>query len=194
MSDWSVAERDIDGGRHYALMEGGEPQDRARFLELLAADGAFADWYTGILAGSPFTAFYWENPPLYGARLDQPGEFVLMDAPALAGTAPDPAAFRTHFGRGGDVVAFPNLGGDALLIVPEPLVGSGVYPHLAAFLRGAPREQVRALWRLTAMRVRDRLGETPLWLSTSGSGVAWLHVRIDRRPKYYQYAPYRRPS
>lgn len=32
---------------------------------------------------------------------------------------------------------------------------------------------------------------TPVWISTSGLGVPWLHVRIDDRPKYYQHAPYR---
>ena len=29
-------------------------------------------------------------------------------------------------------------------------------------------------------------------MSTNGDGVAWLHVRIDERPKYYAYAPYRK--
>ena len=27
----------------------------------------------------------------------------------------------------------------------------------------------------------------PVWLSTSGMGVAWLHFRLDQRPKYYTY-------
>jgi hypothetical protein len=31
----------------------------------------------------------------------------------------------------------------------------------------------------------------PLWLSTAGQGVFWLHVRLDRYPKYYNHAPYR---
>jgi len=29
------------------------------------------------------------------------------------------------------------------------------------------------------------------WLSTSGLGVGWLHVRLDSRPKYYTYEPYK---
>jgi hypothetical protein len=28
------------------------------------------------------------------------------------------------------------------------------------------------------------------WISTSGLGVPWVHVRLDRYPKYYQYGPY----
>jgi hypothetical protein len=27
--------------------------------------------------------------------------------------------------------------------------------------------------------------------STAGAGVSWLHVRLDDRPKYNGYAPYR---
>ena len=34
-------------------------------------------------------------------------------------------------------------------------------------------------------------GEAPTWVSTEGSGVAWLHARLDARPKYYHHAPYR---
>ncbi len=33
--------------------------------------------------------------------------------------------------------------------------------------------------------------EPERWLNTEGGGVAWLHVRIDQRPKYYHYAPYK---
>ena len=38
------------------------------------------------------------------------------------------------------------------------------------------------------------LSEKPLWLSTAGGGVAWLHLRIDSRPKYYSHRPYRDPG
>jgi len=31
----------------------------------------------------------------------------------------------------------------------------------------------------------------PRWLSTSGLGVSYLHVRIDKRPKYYSFDEYR---
>jgi hypothetical protein len=34
----------------------------------------------------------------------------------------------------------------------------------------------------------------PVWLSTAGAGVSWLHVRLDDRPKYYGYRPYQEAS
>jgi hypothetical protein len=36
-----------------------------------------------------------------------------------------------------------------------------------------------------------RLSARPVWLSTAGAGVAWLHVRLDDRPKYYGFDEYR---
>ena len=66
------------------------------------------------------------------------------------------------------------------------------YGHLAAFVREAPREQVHALWARVGELVLERVSNVPLWLSTAGGGVAWLHVRLDSRPKYYTHAPYRR--
>jgi hypothetical protein len=52
------------------------------------------------------------------------------------------------------------------------------------------------LWNATASSMlakleSDKQGDTPFWLSTSGLGVYWMHVRIDVAPKYYTYAPFR---
>ena len=47
------------------------------------------------------------------------------------------------------VVTFPNLGNDAVLVVPCPSAGvaDAAYVHLAAFVRHAPAAQVHELWR-----------------------------------------------
>ena len=62
---------------------------------------------------------------------------------------------------------------------------------LAAFLRGAPKLQIQATWKAAASALRQTLGTRPTWLSTSGLGVPWVHLRLDRFPKYYQFDPYR---
>ena len=51
-----------------------------------------------------------------------------------------------------------------------------------------------ALWRTVGEAVSERITDRPLWLSTAGGGVAWLHVRLDSRPKYYGHTPYARES
>jgi hypothetical protein len=103
------------------------------------------------------------------------------------------APFAAYFDAapGEDAIVFPNLGGDAVLVVPCPQGPDEHYPHLAAFLRNAPKQQVRALWRKTAQEMLRSIGERPIWLSTAGGGVAWLHIRLDSAPKYYSHGPYR---
>ena len=114
----------------------------------------------------------------------------------LVPASPEIDAFREHFARdedGDGVVAFDNLGGDATLVVPCPLASPDAYAHLAAFVRKAPAPQVHALFRRVAEESLARLSARPLWLSTAGMGVYWLHVRLDARPKYYRHAPYKTP-
>ena len=164
-----------------------------RLFHLLGTDAEFRAWYSRVLIDASFEAFFWEHPPLTTESFDDEAAFVLLDAPSLAGIKAEPAPFESEFAKqpGQDVLVFPNLGGDALLIVPRPLGRPEAYPHLAAFLRDAPAGQVQALWKAVAGVVRDHLGLQPHWLSTAGLGVAWLHLRLDTRPKYYRFEPYR---
>jgi hypothetical protein len=191
----SITEK-LRSGRKYRLFEGDAPLPFRRFFERLASDEAFADWFCCTLAEFEGAAFYWELPPLTAATLDRDAEFVLIEAPTLARFAPERAPFAEHFrrARGEDVIVFPNLGGDAIMVVPCPRGPDEHYPHLAAFLRGADKQQLRALWRVTAQEMLRRVGTRPTWLSTAGGGVAWLHVRLDSRPKYYCHDPCRDPG
>ncbi len=184
---------ELPSGRHYRILEDGAPLSFRRFFELLAADEQFENWYTEELAASESAAFYWELPPLTSRALDQDAEFVLIEAPMLARFPPEQAPFARHFDKAPDedAIVFPNLGGDAVLVVPCPRGPDEHYPHLAAFLRLGDRDQVRALWQRTAQEMLRSIGDRPIWLSTAGGGVAWLHMRLDSRPKYYSYAPYR---
>ena len=35
--------------------------------------------------------------------------------------------------------------------------------------------------------MQQRVSASPLWLSTAGMGVSWLHLRLDSRPKNYRH-------
>jgi hypothetical protein len=168
----------------------------ARFAEVVQAwrdDHAFREFFSRLLADTPFSAFRWETPAVTKSTEGQPFEFVLLDSPGLA-SQPDPNAFVGHFSKAKpntDMVAFSNLGNDALLVVPCPVGPVSAYGHLAAFVRHAPDAQKHSLWRVVGETLTQRLGAAPIWLSTAGAGVSWLHVRLDQKPKYYGYAPYR---
>jgi hypothetical protein len=164
-------------------------------LDLCRSHADFRGQLIGALAAAPFDAYFWETPPVTASTLGRPFEFVLTEAPALAKAVPDLDAFRRHFDRDGDhdgVVVFENLGRDATLVVPRPLASTDTYVHLGAFLRRAPEAQTHALFRCVAQEVVSRVSDRPMWLSTAGMGVYWLHVRLDSRPKYYRHTPYTR--
>jgi hypothetical protein len=170
----------------------GETLRFADALEFWQREQAFRAFLIALLAESPFAAYFWECPPVTDATATRSFEFVLVDSPPLAQLPPDPQAFAGHFRPGEATATFWNLGRDAVLVAPSPAAPVAVYPHLAAFSRSAPIAQQHALWRAVGTALARRIGPAPVWLSTSGLGVAWLHVRLDSRPKYYSYHPYRR--
>jgi hypothetical protein len=169
-----------------------KPVTFADVLRGWQTDAAFREWFNAILSDAPFRAFRWETPAVTSATATRPFEFVLLDDPGLA-RRPDPDAFAEHFRRARDatVIDFANLRGDAVLVVPCPVAAPTAYGHLAAFVRHAPAPQRDALWQRVGEAMSRQLGTKPVWLSTAGAGVSWLHVRLDDRPKYYGYEPYR---
>jgi hypothetical protein len=191
---WTQRSEKLDGGRviRIAIDLDGTAVSYAEVLRRWQIDAGFRSFFLRVLADSPFSAFRWETPPIAAASANRPFEFVFLDSPGLA-RAPDVDAFAEHFRDAvdGGVVEFPNLGKDAIMVVPCPLGSPSAYGHLAAFVREAPEAQQHALWRLVGSAMERRLGAKPVWLSTAGAGVSWLHVRLDDRPKYYGHAPYR---
>jgi hypothetical protein len=193
---WEAAVETLEGGRvqRVRILCDGGTLSYAGTLKCWQSDDAFCAFFTGILAAAPYRAYLWETPPIAAETSHRPFEFVLVDSPGLAGFAPDPQAFASYFeasAPGQGVAVFPNLGGDVLLVAPTPQAPDKSYSHLAAFARSAPEDQQHAFWRSLGATVAERLGDRPLWLSTNGLGVAWLHARLDSRPKYYSFAPYR---
>lgn len=143
------------------------------------------------LVDSTFGAFFWEVKPVDEHKLDDTFEFVLVNSSALLGIAQDEATFGKYFDKAEMVVSFPNIRGDAELVVPTPFSKHTEYAHLAKFIRSADEEQILAFWKLVASTYKIKIGRNTKWLSTSGLGVYWLHVRVDSRPKYYQHYEYK---
>lgn len=166
-----------------------------RFLDLLACKGEFREFFNSQLVAAPFTAFRWEMPPTTASSRQQTFECVVLNSPGL-NRSPDRSAFAEHFAaeKTGEVVVFSNLGRDATLIVPCPGADDSTYVHLAAFVRAAPPRQIDSFWQLVGEQALSKLCDEPIWLNTAGAGVPWLHVRLDSRPKYYCYTPYKNPQ
>jgi hypothetical protein len=155
-------------------------------------------------------AIFWECAPVkYDNYESKPFEFVLISAPSLAKRTVDPEAFGNQFRRfsssnagpmENEVISFENLGKDATLVVPYPsksVSNLQYFTHLSSFIQQGDSVQVAKLWKMVGEKFEEAVlaSGTPqwLWLSTSGLGVSWLHVRIDLIPKYYNYGPYKNP-
>lgn len=187
---------EIEKGRmtRYSIKRQGSAISYGEVLERWQTDSTFQSFFSELLAGSPYVAFRWETPAIRRTTIHQPFELVLLNAPRYASRKTDAQTFKSYFLQNdaqGGIVSFPSLGGDAILVVPQPLAAGEVYGHLAAFVRGAPRQQRDALWQVIGRNMQSILGAEPRWLNTAGGGVAWLHVRIDSRPKYYGYEPFK---
>ena len=190
---WAAHTQGIPSGARIEIFKDGTQLSFREFFALLEINKDFACWYGGLIAGFEFDAFFWELPPLSTETIERGAEFVVIESSALSRLRSNSTPFQSHFSAqpGSDVIQFPNLGGDALLIVPAPIESDDSFPHLAAFLRTAPRRQVVSLWRVSARAVLENLGSAPRWLSTAGLRVPWLHLHLDTRPKYYNFSPYK---
>ena len=192
---WQAIRESLADGRIYKLTLRHEttPMQYIDVVDGWLSNAAFRHFFNQLLAEAPWQAFFWEMPPVTRATQDQLFECVLVDSPALSGVHPDASAFADYFKDAEadtEVAGFTNLGCDAFLVAPRPLGDADLYPHLAAFVRGAPATRQQAFWQYLGAAVRERLSDQPLWLSTSGLGVYWLHARLDSFPKYYTYGPY----
>eukprot|EP00747_Dinoflagellata_sp_TGD_P207831 gnl/TRDRNA2_/TRDRNA2_81361_c0_seq1.p1 gnl/TRDRNA2_/TRDRNA2_81361_c0~~gnl/TRDRNA2_/TRDRNA2_81361_c0_seq1.p1 ORF type:complete len:266 (-),score=36.79 gnl/TRDRNA2_/TRDRNA2_81361_c0_seq1:88-885(-) len=188
-----------------ATRHGTEKLTLLQATNLLREDSASGDDFRNLLSDllrkMPFKAYFWECPPMSRSTWQSnPFEFVVIDAPHLDSGHASSSAFSSYLSlhRGQPVVTkFSNLGGDAELVAPAQAGSDAeVYEHIGSFLRGAPDVQVQALWRGVGDAIKHRLEQSspdePTWVNTEGSGVPWLHVRLDSTPKYYHHTPYER--
>lgn len=189
---WTSRRDELSNGRglRFAIDFESRPATVADVLHAWRNDAVFRAQFNSLLAEVPYTAFRWETPSATTTALSQPFECVVLDSPGLA-RRPDPKAFAAHFSEAdAEIAVFPNLGRDAIMVVPYPVAEPSAYGHLAAFVRLAPESQRQALWQAVGDAMGRRVEAKPVWLSTAGAGVSWLHVRLDDRPKYYGFNPY----
>lgn len=186
--------RESDRFTRYELLD----EDHAvlsytKVLDLWVRSPDFRSYFTDLLAHNPCAAFRWETPPITTSTINRGFEFVVVDTPEFVTRPTDAYTFEEYFAddTGHGVVTFKNIGGDASLVVPSPRTAIDAYGHLGSFVRNAPDNQIEAFWQVVGTTVINSISDTPVWLSSAGGGVAWLHMRLDSAPKYYSYLPYK---
>ncbi len=153
---------------------------------------------------SVYNAFFFETKGVSSFNASEKQfEFVLVNAESL---------YRFTRGRGAEgydsfsehldcpsettCCAFPNLTRSSVLIAPKPQSDQmNFYTDLASFVKNTSGEEATMLWQMVTREYIKALDMSPSqsrWLSTSGTGVPWLHVRIDNTPKYYTFAEFKK--
>jgi len=190
--DYSSKSAPVDNGvRLFRLFSGEHLLTNEDVFRLWQEDAAFAIFYSETILKSGYEGFCWELPPVTSDSLDIDHEFVVVDSVSHRNIKANPAPFSEHFSGDELTVAFSNLGKNGVMIAPAPedSVDGGT---IASFLRSASGERIADLWSVVGREISQGVSDAPMWISTAGLGVSWLHVRLDSRPKYYRYSPYRK--
>jgi hypothetical protein len=130
---WSVQRESLDPRTVKVTLSAGSLLTYDEVIRLWQGDEGFRRFFTEAVRDSGFEAFFWETPPVTLSTLGRPFEFVVVEGGALARLRADPQPFSTHFAARPcpAVLSFPNLGGDATLIVPAPVSPDhACYTHL----------------------------------------------------------------
>ena len=143
-----------------------------------------------VLRNRQLHAYFWECKPF--VDLATPFQFVMKSTTALEDVE-DGTAFKQHLTSKPTV--FTSLAGDAVLVVPGK---SGAnHAHMATFVRTASNTELHMFWKAVGAAITTAVASAnsaPLWISTHGLGVLWLHVRIEHAPKYISYSAYKREA
>jgi len=83
------------------------------------------------------------------------------------------------------VITFLNLSKTSLLIIPYPKQNKK-FTTLKHFIDNSTKLQQKKFWKKVSNSIKKMLKiYKKVWVSTHGTGVPYLHIRIDTIPKYY---------
>jgi hypothetical protein len=189
---WEYIEDKIDSDiSKYIITQNGRVITVGEAVNLLCTSKEFRIFFIELLQSISHEAYFWEVRPISIDTNSQKFEFVIVNAPSLSKINADNAPFIKYFNQYTHVTSFFNLNKDAKLIVPIGIGNLNQYSHIANFVRYAPLEQVEIFWQKVGEEIHNSIERVEKWVSTSGLGVHWLHLRIDTKPKYYSYQPYK---
>lgn len=190
MGAWDFAEQEHGSDFvRFSVLRDGQSVSWLEVIEAMQRDATFGSALSEVILSSDFDQLFWETIPVDIERCGEPFEFALVRAGL--GSGADSSAFAEFFDAVTTVATFENLSGSAVLVSPAPMSDAADRSFLKPFLATAPTSQVQELWRAVGAAVLGRLSDQPVWVSTAGGGVPWLHVRLDNSPKYYSCDEFR---
>ena len=141
-------------------------------------------------------SYFFECPPVLSLEdaHTKDFEFVIIPAPELENCGPArPDMFSEHFLGLAPFVAFLSLNKDSVLVSPKPSPENLSFgQHLCSYMRNVSAEEGGQFLEYVGKSLLETAKSKKVYLSTSGLGVYWLHMRLDSKPKYYHHLPYRK--
>lgn len=132
-------------------------------------------------------SFYYETTPITNNMNTNYEENYIQNS-YLTNMKQDYSSFEKEINKSNNkyVVSFFNLSKTSYLIVPIPR-SNKKFTTLKDFIDNASKIQQKKLWQKVALSTIMMLKKyNKVWISTHGTGVPYLHIRIDIKPKYYQ--------
>ena len=122
-----------------------------QFLNKMQSDESFRGEFINVLQKSRFKTYFFETPKVTKQTLDDQFEFILSAADKLKNVNADKETFQDYFRKCKDspVITFPNLGHNAVLVVPCPLEDASKLSHYSSigpFMRNIETNQVNQFW------------------------------------------------
>jgi len=182
-----------DNTTMFQLYANGKALTNADVYRLWVEDEKFTRFYVQCLIDTGYSGFCWETPSITTNSLKENHEFVVVKSSTHSHISQDWTPFAEYFLDQEFASSFLNLGKDGTMISPTP-DKSFDGGSIASFLKTASDNRIIALWALIGKEVVSKVSDVPIWLSTAGLGVSWLHIRLDSKPKYYRYLPYKQSS
>lgn len=131
------------------------------------------------------TSVYWETSRAHSLGSS---EFIQKTKSSLKklpmNMKADSSPFKKQLSGATQPVKFYNLDKSAILVSP-PNTGKN-FSHIGTFYKNSTLQERKDLWKKVAKVVEKKLKKgSDVFVSTHGTNVAWLHVRVECTPKYY---------
>jgi len=156
------------------------------FINYSHSDNRFRNIINESIVCIPFNEFSYESLPLSKLNKNQPYFFMAIRTKFKSNIV-DKTPFNDYFTTNQkEVVDFFNLNKDTILIVPNPEKGYEKYRGLKSYIVNASEESKNNFWKKIAAITKYLISRSKtIYLKTEGSGVAYVHFRIQTTTKYY---------
>lgn len=135
--------------------------------------------------------FFECKPIIFSSYGKETVEFRIIETSAFENKGEDKNTYSLHFENckkeNHQAISFKSKNKNDL-VVPCPLPGFSFNAHIQQFMKNASEDQIVELMSVTGNVLNKVITDNknnPVWLSTHGTDVSWLHVRICLKPLYY---------